>query len=154
MPGGSLRKWRIDLIDQYEAPRKAQCGASSVTRNACEYVLRQAKAHTANMNDYKEYTVRVYPSGTRIWHNCYGKPHREDGPAKEYSDGSKIWFKNGVLHREDGPAMEFANGDKCWYLEGEKKMEAEFNAIMNAKKNPCNGKIVEIDGKKYKLTAI
>jgi hypothetical protein len=38
----------IDLIDQYEAPRKAQCGASSVTRNACEYVLRQAKAHTAN----------------------------------------------------------------------------------------------------------
>ena len=33
----------INLIDRYEAPRKAQCGASSFTRIACERVLRIAK---------------------------------------------------------------------------------------------------------------
>lgn len=38
----------IDLLDQYEAPRKSQCGTSSVTRNACERVLRHAKARIAN----------------------------------------------------------------------------------------------------------
>jgi beta-phosphoglucomutase-like phosphatase (HAD superfamily) len=33
----------IELIDQYEEPRKKICGKSSVTRNAIEYVLRKAK---------------------------------------------------------------------------------------------------------------
>jgi len=44
--------------------------------------------------------------------------HREDGPAREFTNGGKYWYKNGELHREDGPAIEWANGDKFWYLNG------------------------------------
>jgi hypothetical protein len=48
------------------------------------------------------------------WFN--GKLHREDGPAIERADGTTSWWLNGELHREDGPAIEYANGGKVWYL--------------------------------------
>jgi hypothetical protein len=38
--------------------------------------------------------------------------HREDGPAIEYVNGYKAYYKNGLLHRDDGPAVEFA-GRAC-----------------------------------------
>ena len=41
--------------------------------------------------------------------------HREDGPAIEYADGSKCWYKNGQRHRTDGPAIERVDGTKHWY---------------------------------------
>ena len=44
--------------------------------------------------------------------------HREDGPAREYADGDKFWYIDGLLHREDGPAVETANGNKRWYFKG------------------------------------
>ena len=77
--------------------------------------------------------------------------HREDGPACEYADGTKIWYINGQRHREDGPAVEDANGHKYWYLNGKLLSEAEFNA---RNKSSCEGKVVEIDGKKYRLTSV
>ena len=46
--------------------------------------------------------------------NESGQLHRTDGPAVEYSDGSKEWYINGERHREDGPSIEFSNGDKYW----------------------------------------
>ncbi len=98
-----------------------------------------------------EYTVRVYNNRTE-WY-LSGKLHRVDGPAIEWADGYKAWYLNGNLHREDGPAIECADGSKCWYLNGKEYTEAqwkkEITKIKN--KNSCNGKIVEIDGKKYKL---
>jgi len=42
--------------------------------------------------------------------------HRENNPAKEYIDGTKVWYKNGKYHREDGPAIEYPIGRKEWYL--------------------------------------
>jgi hypothetical protein len=77
-------------------------------------------------------------------------PHREDGPACEYANGSKFWFICGELHQEDGPAVEYGDGTKEWYIDGKELSEEKFNA----RKNSCNGKIVEIDGKKYKLTEL
>ena len=56
-----------------------------------------------------------------------GKLHRTDGPAVEYSDGTKSWFINGKLHREDGPAIELSNGGKSWYINGKNLTEEEFN---------------------------
>ena len=44
--------------------------------------------------------------------------HRKDGPAIEYANGTKEWWKEGVRHREDGPAIEYADGIKEWYKEG------------------------------------
>jgi hypothetical protein len=98
-----------------------------------------------------EYIVKVYDDKTE-WYNKKGDLHREDGPAIEYTDGTKGWFLNGQLHREDGPAIEYANGDKAWYLNGKNYTYEEW--LKKTSPAPCNGKIVEIDGKKYKLMAV
>ncbi len=57
-----------------------------------------------------------YSHGSKEWY-IYGKLHREDGPAIEWFDGAKYWFKNDLLHREDGPAIEYPSGSKYWYLD-------------------------------------
>jgi hypothetical protein len=98
-----------------------------------------------------EYIVKVYPSGTKSWF-LNGKLHREDGPAIEGSGGAKFWYLNDKFHREDGPAIEYYNGDKSWYLDGKKLTEQEHKAA--TPKPTCEGKIVEIDGKKYKLMGV
>lgn len=54
--------------------------------------------------------------GNRVW-LLHNKIHREDGPALEYSDGTKEWYVNGYRHREDGPAVEWDDGT-LWYLNG------------------------------------
>ena len=69
-----------------------------------------------------------------------------------YFSGTKEWRLNGKLHREDGPAVERANGSKEWWLNGEHMSEEEHRA--RTQNSTCNGKIVEIDGKKYKLTEV
>jgi hypothetical protein len=75
-----------------------------------------------------EYTVRVWPSGSKRWY-LNGKLHREDGPAIEYASGSKYWYLNGKLHREDGPALEWAEGSKFWYLNGKEVTEEEHKRM-------------------------
>ena len=57
--------------------------------------------------------------GNVIWFNSNGKLHRLDGPAIEWNDGSKFWYRHGQLHREDGPAVEHADGSKYWYRHGQ-----------------------------------
>jgi hypothetical protein len=120
----------------------------------------------------KTYTVKVYANGTKFWYlndklhredgpTCEyangdkawyrdDKRHREDGPAVEFADGRKFWYHDDKLHRTDGPAIEFANGRKSWYLNGKKLTKVEFNKRV---KKTCEGKLVEVDGVKYKLVA-
>lgn len=59
----------------------------------------------------KEDNIRYY--------NKKNQPHREDGPAVEYSNGTKAWCRNGLLHRTDGPAVEYPSGTKQWYVNDE-----------------------------------
>jgi len=67
------------------------------------------------MNTTKFY---IDKNGTKKYRNSKGELYREDGPACEYSNGSKFWYKEGLCHREDGPAMEFSTGTKSWWKEG------------------------------------
>jgi len=96
------------------------------------------------------YTVIVQSNGTQEWF-LNGKLHREDGPAIIDPDGTRLWCRNGKTHREDGPAVIRADGTQFWYLNDEEYTEKEFNKKM---KPTCAGKVIEIDGKKYKLTAV
>ena len=98
-----------------------------------------------------EYTVKVYSDGYKAWY-LNGELHREDGPAVEGSDGYKAWYLNGKRHREDGPAVDCSDGDKAWYLNGKKLTEQQHKAATS--KPTCEGKIVEIDGKKYELKGV
>ena len=66
-----------------------------------------------------KYRIVVNPAtGTRRYYNHANQLHREDGPAIEYSDGAKGWYRNGKLHREDGPAVIYHNGTRKWLLNG------------------------------------
>ena len=126
------------------------------------------------MSDYKTYEVRVYKSRRKEW-RLHGKLHREGGPAIERADGDKQWWFHGELHREDGPAIERAGGYKEWWLNGSRHREdgpaveysdgskewwlydeelTEEEYRRRTSDQACNGKIVEIDGIKYKLTEV
>lgn len=48
--------------------------------------------------------------------------HREDGPALDYVNTYKGWYKDGKMHRDDGPAVEF-NGQACSYWKNGVKIE-------------------------------
>ena len=71
--------------------------------------------------------------------------------VRVHDNGGKDWYLNGKRHREDGPAIEGARGGKWWYLNGELLTEKEFNRRM---KKPCSGKVVEIEGVKYRLEEV
>jgi len=43
-----------------------------------------------------------------------------DEPAIIYSNGTKVWYKEGKHHRENGPTCEWFDGYKEWYYEGNK----------------------------------
>jgi len=91
-----------------------------------------------------------YSDGTKKWY-LNGEVHRTDGPAVEYSDGTKMWFVNGKCHRTDGPAVEYAGGINRWYLNNKEFTETEWRKKTQKPKAPCVGKVVEVDGVKYKL---
>ena len=73
----------------------------------------------------QEYKVKVHKDRTE-WFNSKGQRHREDGPAVEYINGTKLWYLNGQRHREDGPAVEYADGTKYWFLKDKCYTEEEF----------------------------
>ena len=121
------------------------------------------------------YTVKVHDNGDKEWY-LGGKLHRTDGPAMERSDGDKWWYLDGKCHRTDGPAYEGADGTKRWYLDGkchrtdgpaiednhgskfwylnDKQLtESQWIEAVKPKIASCVGKIVEVDGVKYKLVA-
>jgi hypothetical protein len=104
-------------------------------------------------NDKDEYHHLDGPAieranGDKEWY-VEGKLHRLDGPAIEWA-GTKAWYVEGKLHRLDGPAFEWADGSKLWWVEGKQLTEKEFNEYIKPKPT-CEGKVVEVDGIKYKL---
>ena len=90
-----------------------------------------------------------YADGSKYWYQD-NKRHRVDGPAGEFANGSKYWYQNDRCHRVDGPAMEFADGSKHWWLDGNKLTYAQWLEAVKPKPS-CVGKIVEVDGVKYRL---
>ena len=71
--------------------------------------------------------------------------------VRVYDNGAEAWFLNDELHCEHGPAIKHANGDGSWYLNGFKLTEAGFNRRMS---KPCSGKVVEVEGVKYRLEEV
>jgi hypothetical protein len=114
--------------------------------------LRQSKREI-NM---EKCIVEVYEDIV-YWKNEEGQYHRLGGlPAIEWADGSKEYYENGKHHRLGGlPATEWADGNKVYWENGIQLTEAEAEVKRNPKSaDPCDGKIVTIDGKEYRLTAV
>ena len=74
-----------------------------------------------------EYTVRVYGSGTKFWH------------------------LNDQLHREDGPAIEWTNGSKSWWLKGNHVTEEEHKRLTSKVIEMTVAEISKALGKQVKV---
>lgn len=61
--------------------------------------------------------IKEYADGTKVWF-MNGMCHRIDGAAIERANGTKEWWVRGKRHREDGAAIEFNDGAKYWYMHG------------------------------------
>jgi hypothetical protein len=76
------------------------------------------------MKVYKE--IDAY--GNIRYRNEKRQLHRTDGPAIEWTDGSKEWYINNQQHRLDGPAREWPTGHKFWYINDQRLTEEQFNS--------------------------
>jgi len=50
-------------------------------------------------------TMQGFDTGGKLYLDGEHRPHREDGPAVEYSYGRKAYWVHGERHRDDGPAL-------------------------------------------------
>lgn len=72
-------------------------------------------------------TIRRVRNGIVYWRTKKGgKLHRINGPAVEFPDGTKYWYKNDIRHRLNGPAIQHADGDDMYYVDGRRFTENEF----------------------------
>ena len=58
-----------------------------------------------------------WTNGTREWW-INGLLNRLEGSAIECPDGTREWLVNGKRHRIDGPAVELADGTREWWVGG------------------------------------
>jgi len=66
-----------------------------------------------------------------IYHIPFNRLHRLDGPAIEYSNGTKEWFQCGKCHRTDGPAVIWSDGDEEWWVNDKELNTNEVEAWIN-----------------------
>jgi hypothetical protein len=80
------------------------------------------------------------------WRTLEGELHREDGPAIQYGDGTRVWWRDGKRHREDGPAHEDADGTRAWYRDN--KLHREDGPALTRPDGTCEWWIDggELDG--------
>ena len=141
------------LSEQEFKAQKAPCNGKTVEIEGVKYlisVIIDSYQRSKPFMNYQTLEYRVYEDGTIEYRNANGKLHRDDGPAAIRANGYQYYYQNGERHRDDGPAIIRANGDQEYWKNGEQLSEQEFKA----QKAPCNGKTVEIEGVKYRLTAL
>jgi len=84
------------------------------------------KKSTYSVKTSEIHSIRVMPD--RIDWLKHGIPHRTDGPARIFNDGTKSWYIDGRLHRTDGPAVESEDITE-WWVEGVQYSEEEFKIL-------------------------
>jgi len=121
-PSGSGKSTFLRCINFLEVPDSGSVEIDGVEVNVKTIGKIRAKIGMV-FQGFNLFPYMTVIDNTKIWRNKKGEHHREDGPAIEYADGDKHWYKNGKLHREDGPAVEFADGTKQWYKNGKRHRE-------------------------------
>src|SRR6185437_4571352 len=87
----------------------------------------------------------VLENGTKMWYRR-GVLHRDrDQPAVEDNvHGVKKWFRNGLLHRnKDRPAIVYSTGKKEWFSQGMRHRDGGRPAVEGAERRTTSMKIVK-----------
>jgi len=83
----------------------------------------------------------IGPEGTKRYYDENGEFHREDGPALEWPNGIKVWYKHGKVHREDGPAKDYGDGIHYYYFLNDRQYwKKDYDKIIAARQNKPNTK--------------
>lgn len=86
------------------------------------YQPKQAFSYSiSGLNAYRcyGYVVSKQTSGAMEYRGVYYLPHRDNGPAYEYADGSYKYYRDGKVHRDDGPAIFWAKSQQYkYFIEG------------------------------------
>jgi hypothetical protein len=75
--------------------------------------------------------LREGPQGSlhcKEWRHTDGRTY-----YRKYGTGFSFWCLDDQYHREDGPAIEFSDNSKMWYLYGERlpvKTQEEFERYL------------------------
>ena len=98
---------------------------------ACEAYYLNGKLHNESGPAIREWCE----NGQLIWEICYrhGNRHNAAGPAH------RAWHENGQLRLEE------------YWLDGHHLTKSYWETLV--KPSPCDGQIVEIEGRRYKLVA-
>lgn len=62
------------------------------------------------MHSVDDQPAVIYPDGTKWWYRD-GVLHRDNGPAVVWENGVEEWFRDGVRDRADGPAVIYPDND-------------------------------------------
>jgi len=62
------------------------------------------------------YVVKNYDSEFYYKDKAKQIRHRVDGPAVEWSHGTKYWIRNNEYHRLDGPANDFPFSEQLFFV--------------------------------------
>lgn len=109
MVSASRREWRQNgILHRTDGP-------------AVEYVhektgLLDNKLWFQNGKAFREDGPTIETPEWNAWLNQEDLYHKEDGPAKVFTNGRKEWWLNGERHRADGPAVVCANGSCKYYV--------------------------------------
>jgi len=87
---------------------------------AVTYAIPGASKFSWNNPPKSHHHKETDSDGSTYYYNEDNRYHRLDGPAVEYSDGSKAYFVDDKRHRLDGPAIEWSDGYKAYYVDGKR----------------------------------
>lgn len=103
----------------------------------------------------KKYITEPFPYKQTVeWEDEAGNLYQLNKLSVDYLNGIESWWVEGKLSRLDGPAIKWRDGSEAWYIEGIEYTEQEFNDKIKQLQSSWEGKIIGINGKKYKLTSI
>ena len=91
-----------------------------------------------------------YADGSKLWLQD-GKYHRTNGPAIEWASGAKSWYQNDTLHRTDGPAVVYSDGREEWYINDRQLTEAKFLAATQPVVEMTVAEVEKLLGKRVKI---
>ena len=105
-----------------------------INRNLREYDSHGKVIHSKHSNGFKSW--REYDSHGDLTHY-------------KHSNGDERWYE----YDSHGKLIHFksSNGDEIWYdSNGTEITKKQFDKLNQS----CDGKIIEVDGKKYRLTLV
>lgn len=100
----------------------------SILKNS---LTKDKKSITSEPNEELKDTYETDVDGNLNMYNLFNELHSfGDLPAVVYNDGSKEWYKNGILHRDGDKPAVISNGMKVWYKNGQIHRDGDKPAVI------------------------